>query len=308
LEKGEISSTEPEEIVGLVYTPDGTYDAFPGIFTDQLPRRCFLDSSTVVLNTQWGSVDTVISVDTGTGNISRLASLSVILQDDDSKSYFDGSLDSGGGSSSSGDGTDSRTRRPSFLQKRVSSESYTGIECDWDDLRYASCTVHDVDIYNGGTIVFSASTPNKPARLGVYCVASKALWKAAESFASVTTKFQFNPAEGAKDVLSEAETVRRKMRDTHWKVIDLVAPSKSLSTFAAERRGEPTAPNAGFNNRFQAILIMPPVAAAGTVPLVVVPHGGPHSCMPTSFIAAYMVRRETNLSTSAHQSVSKAYP
>ena len=41
---------------------------------------------------------------------------------------------------------------------------------------------------------------------------------------------------------------------------------------------------------FQSILLLPPGAAINDdrkIPLILVPHGGPHGCMPTSFVPSY---------------------
>jgi acylaminoacyl-peptidase len=54
---------------------------FPGLFTDQLPRRCFSsDGSRIHFTSQWGFSEAIVSFDLRTRTITRLAELTKIVQ------------------------------------------------------------------------------------------------------------------------------------------------------------------------------------------------------------------------------------
>lgn len=54
-------------------------EVFPGVFTDQLPKRCFSeDSSSIFFTTQWGLAETVVSYDISSGHITRVPGLTAI--------------------------------------------------------------------------------------------------------------------------------------------------------------------------------------------------------------------------------------
>ena len=86
-----------------------------------------------------------------------------------------------------------------------------------------------------------------------------------------------------------------KIKGMRWKVVEYHATNTSLDpTVAVEVSGESTFSSGGDNTisrRFEAILMLPPEAShtdTSSIPLIVVPHGGPHSCIPTLFLPSYI--------------------
>lgn len=83
--------------------------------------------------------------------------------------------------------------------------------------------------------------------------------------------------------------LKTTLRDVRWVVLSIPVESDNGDNAAAASRAE--------HAPFEAILMMPPRTSCssadaetngkGKVPLVVVPHGGPHGVMPTSFVPSY---------------------
>jgi len=130
----------------------------------------------------------------------------------------------------------------------------------WNDARDASCSVLDVDAASQ-RVLFSASSPTVPPRIGVWDLAASKLlgWSGADTLPSMTAS-RSPPGEAPGTELVQ------ELAGMRWRVLQHRAASS------------------GIGKRFESILLLS--AAAGAGPLTVVPHGGPHSCMTTSFLAS----------------------
>eukprot|EP00605_Chrysophyceae_sp_TOSAG23-4_P000803 GSChrysophyteH1.ASY1.ANO1.892.1 assembled CDS len=230
-------------------TTDVTASTFPGLFIDQLPRRCFCRLSSnnvddpshgwaILCQSTWGSRNSVIRIDLGTGKVSRLSSLFTSIL-------------------------------PSWPTANA-----------WNDNQHSSCNVLDVDCGAGKEdsktlILFDASSPTVPQRVGLLiydpCNPEKSthidIPQASRSQLIFTAK-EYNPEH--KNVLS------RQLESMKWRIFTHI-PADSP------------------NITFESVLVLPPTKtqkwirkyAIPAVPLLLVPHGGPHGCTPTSWIPAY---------------------
>lgn len=81
---GDLPTDLPEEALSkLVHSL--TEVVFPGLYTDQLPRRCFSsDGSRIYFTSQWGFSEAIISLDLQNKALSRLQNLTEILEGDSS--------------------------------------------------------------------------------------------------------------------------------------------------------------------------------------------------------------------------------
>lgn len=208
-------------------------DDFPGIFANSLPKNVFISPIEIVMTTQWRS---------------RMAIIKVSIN-------------------SQADRTSSRVEEVCSLASILKDSALEGaVEGEWNPSKWASNSVIDVC---GRNMLFSASSPNIPERLGIYSFDSHSISSCALSsdrIESITSKQNVGTSDDARSVTAQLKSMR-------WKIIDLQGPDD-------DARGAGLA--------FQGILIMPPPSPSGALPrLIVVPHGGPHSCMPTSFVPAY---------------------
>lgn len=124
-----------------------------------------------------------------------------------------------------------------------------------------SCSCAILDVHDGH-IIFSCSSPTRPQRVGAFCAKSGLLRAGPENKLS-TIALGASPA--ATDGTPETA---EKLAKNSWRVL------------RHRTAGIP----------FESILVLPnpnPAPAAGPKPLIVVPHGGPHSCMPTAYVASY---------------------
>ena len=146
----------------------------------------------------------------------------------------------------------------------------------------------------------------------------KSPWAHKPRFCSISSKVQFPAPQATTTLPSEAdksmpttitavpsgvenplvsveETTDKllgKINGMRWKVVEYYAPGTSLdSTSTVEVSGESTSGDNTMSRRFEAILMLPPEAShtdTDSIPLIVVPHGGPHSCIPTLFLPSYI--------------------
>ena len=218
--KANLASGELTAITPIVSTPgtgaDGLMD-FPGVYTDQLPKQCFLDESRVVFSSMWGSIETAIVVDTATGSIERLnGRLATIL----------------------------------------SSEGKNGDELCRADR--CSCAVLDV---SAGKILFSCSSPSAAPRVGLFgSIDGSLIAGPLNKLSTIALSTFAESVDGTPEVSEELAGLK-------WQVL--------------------THDSGG--STFESILVLPrrPADEQGSMPLIVVPHGGPHSCMSTSYVASY---------------------
>lgn len=145
-----------------------------------------------------------------------------------------------------------------------------------DDASAAVLTVGDGGVYVVG------SSPNSPGGFAVLPAAGvggveKAVLGPAIGGASVTPSVRLSRIRSAE--------LRQTLGDVRWRVVPVPVHATD-----GDDGGDRTA--ASSQTEFEAILLMPPLSKGGSesrssVPLVVVPHGGPHSVMPTAFVPSY---------------------
>lgn len=58
-------------VIPTIYIPSNLKNLhnFPGIYSDQLPKKCFIDNDNIILTSPWGSVETLLKIDLISGNI-----------------------------------------------------------------------------------------------------------------------------------------------------------------------------------------------------------------------------------------------
>ena len=244
------SDEGPKVVLDLVETPSEDL-AYPGLYCDQLPRQCFADltGKRVVLSSMWGSRESVSVVDLCSGTIARL--------------------------------TDNLA--PPLLPS--SSPSSTG--GGWSNSADASSSVLDVDAARQ-QLLFTVSSPNSPPRVGLWDLGSSRLLATGPLPVASTTSLKAEtggaaPASTADSAAAAAiDDVTASLAAMRWKVL-----KHCVSSVGSETASPATKSTA---SRFESILLLPPTRGdtpQQRVPLLVVPHGGPHSCTPTSFLASY---------------------
>ena len=148
----------------------------------------------------------------------------------------------------------------------------------------ASVSILDI---NCDLMLFAASTPVMPARLGMLDLSSGQMWRVITPprLHSVASKFQFKHLNAVEDnseaTFAEEQKGTEHSIDSNPEIVDVL---HSLGTMkwrvldiVDQISGVP----------YQALLVLPPKPLGSRkVPLVVSPHGGPHSSYSTSFIAS----------------------
>ena len=152
---------------------------------------------------------------------------------------------------------------PLVLDNRVGEADAEAEEERWNDLSDASCSLLDV-CAESGRLLFAASAPNLSPRVGLYEVATQKLWP--DTAAPAPSVVHMGTGERYCDATARVRQVLTGMR---WRVMKHRADS-------------------GEGGYFESILLLPSRApgADGKLPLIVVPHGGPHSAFSTSFLAS----------------------
>jgi dipeptidyl aminopeptidase/acylaminoacyl peptidase len=174
---------------------------------------------------------------------------------------------------------------------------------EWNDTNQASGAMLEV-VYNKtkqlSYLIYVTSTPVTPQRLAL---AELRVSEDIESFSFEVKKiwqspfdtrfFSISSKTAKSQTVSEVENTRKKLGSMRWRVLSIYAKS--------------TPDHANVNNadRYEGILILPPIPTSArdtstdtspdktsistnlSIPLIVVPHGGPHSVMPTQFVPAY---------------------
>jgi len=233
--------------------------SFPGIFCDQLPRQPFINEGSgslgsVLLTSTWGCRESVIKVDLESGEVQRLSPLlTKILEQEES----------GSGSSSSS---------PAM----------------WNQNKDASCAVLDVDIVNG-RVLFQASSPLLPQRLGVFDLRTQMLSSAAPPLPSTIAYRCLDPkVENSKAAVGEAQVAEAAATAAATSAAKMQLGELS-SSFLSNCSWKIKQHKCASGGVFESILVLPAREEAidAPIPLLLSIHGGPHSVMPTSYIASY---------------------
>lgn len=168
--------------------------------------------------------------------------------------------------------TDKKVSRINPLQ----GSTIFDLDDEWNQIRDYSASIIDVQ---NGKILFVTSSPNFPQRVGLHDMSS-----CIHLFSNpIDTPVKILPARAAATFCAHPSEALSpsKLMNIRWKIIKALGPD-----------GIP----------FEGLLLLPPhmvLNHEGSVPpvsqytihpplpLIVVPHGGPHSNLPTSFFAAY---------------------
>lgn len=260
---GKLTLSEPVLVVPIVETPQNG-SSFPGLFVDSLPVRPFLDSNRIVITSTYLSTDSVVCVDLHTGAVTRLNKAII-----------------------------------SSLS-HISDDTVTVSNNSWNSLDHASCTVLDVypvagELYSG-YILCTLSTPLSPQRLGLLAIKKDSSeqdiqsyrgWRSPlqQRYFSVSNKAQLQGTSSSPvtTITQSVDDVDKQLKTMSWKVFEFFATStQDMSSLTSRPL---------FDNRFEVIVITPPLTPSDgkeeELPVILVPHGGPHSCTVTQYFPAY---------------------
>jgi hypothetical protein len=118
-------------IIPTIYRP--IMNEFPGIYSDQLPRNCFLNDDNIVLTSPWGSVDSILITNLTSGIIKNH-----IISFSNNEYRIDVSDD-----------------------HNIDDDSIKGLSCSILDIAKQSDYIHD----NSHNILLSISSPSSPPRI-----------------------------------------------------------------------------------------------------------------------------------------------
>lgn len=117
-----------------------------------------------------------------------------------------------------------------------------------------------------GDAIVSLSEPNCPPIIGILrCDILK------EDVTPIDGPLlaELPPINASEKFISRTSAFNRKIKDIHYDVLNFVVPNGSKG------------------GTLQGILVLPPAIGDRKVPLIVVPHGGPHSCTSTIYTPSY---------------------
>ena len=263
----EVQFSLPRVTVDLVSVPGsrGGSMQFPGLFCDQLPRRCFVADYVIAMNTAWGSSDAAIVVAVGEccrNHITRLTCLLSILPQDSCVAAKGSQFAScsvveavGYGSTSASDIVFVTSRPNCPLQFGIYTHQFAPAHTGSSNVRLTTPRGHEDTVLQHGCVISSKH---------VHVVSTVSTVKA-DSI--------------GKSVGEHISGVQNKVKNLQWTVLQ-------FSEEVPGDQGSGPVP-------FEAIVVNPATdaegAGAGALPVVMVPHGGPHSVFTTNFttIAPY---------------------
>ena len=255
-------------------------ESFPGIYTDQLPRNCFLNNDYVIMNTPWGSVESMITVEISTKEISKISfpytNIAIENKDKISTVILD-------------------------IQKKISPKS----------------SIDDNDEYIND-ILISISTPSSPQIIGVLNL--KIRDGGQSTYSGISTSLKILPKNYKPNLMPITRKKNTKIANiipTEEIETKNIVGEKERKKIDAIDLSKMLAGSADFNNLlewktsryyddngipYESILMSPKrtqnddsnfesqssPSVTKKCPLIVVPHGGPHSCMTTSYVASYV--------------------
>ena len=292
-EKGSVENGEKKAMVITTIVPSvggactsgqsQLENSFPGIYTDQLPRNCFLSNDCVVMSSPWGSVESLIVVHLPTKSVQKIDVALEGTAPENANKISSNILDIQRIESADNGAGESRSQ----LLLTVSTPSSSQVVGVLDVLLVVDT---NQDEKNGGALIVTSSLILQP---NDYSVAQMPI-----SRKKPTMKKETAPILSS-EVSMTAETVHSNGDKLYGPsasdLIERLADKKdlnSLLTWKTKRyhdtKGIP----------YESILITPRRTEKGVFgyeslgtsrkcPLIVVPHGGPHSCMTTSYVASY---------------------
>ena len=255
-------------------------NSFPGIYTDQLPRNCFLNNDCVIMTSPWGSVENIILVELSTKYIHKIKipykNIAIENEDKISSVILD-------------------------IQKSIGSGRLYSVEDD-------ECN----------DLLISISTPSSPQIIGVLNLNLKK--NRQTNLLDIRTSLRTPPENNKPNLMPITRKKNTRIANIIPKEeIDTknIVEKKEVKKINAIDLNKILAGSSDFNNLlewktsryydtngipYESILILPKRTKNGVFnfesqssplgekkcPLIVIPHGGPHSCMTTSYVASYV--------------------
>ena len=243
------------------------FGTFPGIYADQLPRNCFLNNDCVVMSTPWGSVETIIAIHLSSGKIEKI----------------------------------------DIPLENVSVENMSKISSNILDIQKVE--QKNINI-SQNEILVTISTPSSSQTVAILNVLMEEDSNGVKS--SIAIKLITPPSDyipnqkpitrlkPSKKVSQDDPKADFKKKDTVklYRKIDIQQKLNGDRNFNKLLDWKTTRYYDANGIPFESILITPKMTEKGVYgfedfgvsrkcPLIVVPHGGPHSCMTTTYVASY---------------------
>jgi Acylamino-acid-releasing enzyme, N-terminal domain len=245
-------------------SPFGT---FPGIYADQLPRNCFLNDDCVVMSTPWGSVETIIAIHLSSGKIEKidlpLENVSIENRSKISSNILD-----------------------------INKVEQENTKISQNEILVTVSTPSSsqtVAILN--LVMEKGSDPGSPS------IAVKLVSPPSNYVPNQKPITRLKPAKKATQEDPKAD-LKKKDPVKMYRKIDIKQKLDGDTNFNKLLDWKTTRYYDSDGIPFESILITPKMTEKGVYgfedlgpsrkcPLIVVPHGGPHSCMTTSYVASY---------------------
>lgn len=161
------------------------------------------------------------------------------------------------------------------VERVVEATVASGQDASTGDQKDASASV--LTVGEGGVYV-AASSPNSPG--GFAFVPSARKEERKEGAILGPTVGGVSISSSVRIGRASAADMQRSLDDVRWKILSIPVPGVAADASEANQDEE----------MIEAVLLMPPQKSGEpgkAAPLVVVPHGGPHSVMPTMFVPSY---------------------
>lgn len=256
-------------ISGKLVIKNEDENEFPGIYADQLPRNCFISDDCVVMTSPWGSVETIIAVDLLTKKISKIK----------------------------------------IPLENVAVENMSKISSSILDIQRISKPTGESEEFCRNKILLTISTPTSSQIVAVMDLSVHK--KSGEKTISISTpptnylpdQIPISRKKPTKKVLNQKlideEIIENKIekfeRSQGLKLKNILMGSTNFNRLLDWKTTRYHDEN---NIPYESILLTPKSTENGVLgfeslggsrkcPLIVVPHGGPHSCMTTTYVASY---------------------
>eukprot|EP01038_Epipyxis_sp_PR26KG_P010072 gene10072-13535_t len=223
-----------ETIISQIYKPstqsphDSLPFGFPGLFIDQLPKNCFINANQLILNSVWGSSDSILKVSLQTNEIINMNNI---------------------------------------ISEKAKSK--------YNKLLKSTISYNILD-NNDNLILFSYSAPNQPLQLGIIDINN--------NINNDVVLVDYSSLDDVSIISNEVTvTNETDLNQTNYDVNHPLSLHQTLDWQQFYHTSKTD------NIIFESILLYP-INKDGTnyeYPLIVVPHGGPHSCSTTAFSPSY---------------------
>ena len=293
---GEVQDEERTKITTIVRTVPGSCSSesskpdntFPGIYADQLPRNCFLTDDCVIMSSPWGSVESTIIVELSTKIIHKVQIPYKNIASENEGKVSTVILDI-----------------QNSINNRYGQESYHDVLLSISTpsssqvigvLRVTLEISRGNSSFLGVGIKTSLRTPPENYKPNLMPITRK-------KNAKITNISPPLDAEKSELEKNKNENENKNVAVKGVKKIDTIDFNKMLSgasNFNHLLDWKTTRYHDDNGIPFESILISPKQGQNGVFnfetpgqngarkcPLIVVPHGGPHSCMTTSYVASY---------------------